>query len=100
MLLKIFTLFFIFLGSEGNENFDDFKVCDSFAFENKSKIIETNGGKNKTENFKSMKILFERSKVFELLNENVSIECQKASSEFVKSLENLELWALKSIKNC
>lgn len=97
IFLRVFATFFIVLGIDGQKNNSVDEFCDSSAFESAVEINVTATGNRKCF-VKSVNKLLAFPKIIEFSHKNVSTECKTASTEFKKSLENFELWALESMK--
>lgn len=68
--------------------------CDNCNLQNSSNVNDSKSENNFSR--KGITKLLDNPKVLNFSGANVSIECQQASFEYLKSLRNLELWALKS----
>lgn len=85
---------------DSQKNKSKIEICDDLTIKSVAVMNETI---TKTESLnkcftKRVNEFLVFPKFLDFSHDNVSIECRKASQEFLNSLDNFELWALESKK--
>lgn len=93
LALRLLVVLLLILLSNSQKQKEMLQVGDNLPLSNvssESEVEETNSVKSGIKNIVNYPNLVKFS------SENISTRCREASENFIKSLENLELWALKS----